>query len=87
VPLHHLTDAKVTSGGETISQHARVNENGGIVKVYVFDPEALRWRAHGWMRYTERKEVGESVSYFGTPSGERLPVRWNITPNPCRSCR
>lgn len=85
--LHHVEDARVTCGSETISQHARVNENGGIVKVYVFDLEARKWQAHGWMRYTERREIGESVQFFGTPSGQRLPVTWNITPNPCRSCR
>lgn len=85
--LHHVEDARVTSGSEVISQHARVNENGGIVKIYVPDMTEKRWRPYGWMRYEQRREVGESVSFFGTPSGQRLPVTWNITPNPCRSCR
>lgn len=77
----------MTSGGEVISQHARVNENGGIVKIYTRDIEPGKWRAYGWMRYTQRKEVGESTTFFGTPAGRQVPVTWNVTPNPCRSCR
>ncbi|HVE28348.1 MAG TPA: hypothetical protein VNC22_23230 [Sporichthya sp.] len=85
--LHHVEDARVTSGSEVISQHARVNENGGVVKIYIPSAEPNRWIPYGWMRYKERREIGESTAFFGVPSGRNIPVTWNITPNPCRSCR
>lgn len=74
-------------GGEIIAQRANVTENGGIVKIYLPDFEANRWRAYGWMRYQKRQEIGDTIRYVGTPSGARLPVTWNVTLNPCRSCK
>lgn len=83
--MSHTIDCRVTSGSNVIGSHCNVTENGGIVNVYVPDYEAKRFRSYGRMRYEEKREVGGTTVYRGWHEGKM--VTWNVTPEPCRSCK
>ena len=83
--MSHLIDCRVTSGSEVIGQRCNVTENGGIVRIYVPDFEAQRFRTYGTMRFEEKREVGSTTVYRGWHDGKM--VSWNVTPDPCRSCK
>lgn len=62
-----------------------VTENGGVVRIYVPDNDAQQFRPYGRMRFAEKREVGGTTIYRGWYNGKM--VSWNVTPNPCRSCK
>jgi hypothetical protein len=81
----HTDYVRVTAGSEVIGMNCSVTENGGVVRIYVPDNEAQRYRTYGSMRFEERREVGGTTIYRGWYNGKM--VSWNVTPNPCRSCK
>jgi hypothetical protein len=83
--VSHTDFVRVTTGSEVIGMNCSVTENGNVVKVYVPDNEAERFRSYGAMRFEEKRTIGATTTYRGWHEGRM--VTWNVTPNPCRSCK
>jgi hypothetical protein len=62
-----------------------VTDNGGVVRIYLPDNDAQRFRSWGHMKFDEKRTVGATTVYRGWHDGH--VVSWSVTPNPCRSCK